>query len=73
MQAQAINHIPVVACADLAQFVGTYTVHCLVVGLLVVLDGDLGSHATHGMDTTLMAGLNEEFHLCRCVSYHLRR
>ena len=50
----------VVAGAGLAELVGTDTLHGLVVGGLVVLDGDLGSHATHGVDAALVAGLDEE-------------
>lgn len=50
----------VVAGADLAELVGADTLHGLVVGGGVVLDGDLSSHATHGVHTTLVAGLDEE-------------
>ena len=50
----------VVAGTDLAQLVGADVLHGLVVGGLVVLDGDLGSHAAHGVDAALVAGLDEE-------------
>ena len=50
----------VVAGADLAQLVGADIVHGHVVGLLVVLDGDLGGHAAHGVDAALVAGLDEQ-------------
>ena len=49
--------------ADLAQLVGAHALHRLVIRLGVVLDGDLGRHAAHGMDTALVAGLDEELDL----------
>lgn len=54
------NPCAVMAGTDLAQLVSADVLHSLIVCLFVVLDGDLGSHATHGVDTTLVAGLNEE-------------
>lgn len=50
----------VVAGADFAQLVGAHGVHCLLVGFLVVLDGDLSCHAAHGVHTAAVAGLDEE-------------
>ena len=50
----------VVAGLDLAELVGVDTLHGLVVGGLVVLDGDLGSHSSHGGNLALVAGLDEE-------------
>lgn len=46
--------------ARLAQLVGPHAVHGAVIGVLVVLDGDLGGHAAHGVDAALVAGLDEE-------------
>src|SRR6266566_804810 len=40
--------------------VGAHTLQRLFVGLRIVLDGDLGSHATNGVDVTAMAGLDGE-------------
>ena len=50
----------VVTGAYFAQLVGADRVHGLLVGFLVVLDGDLGSHAAHGVHTTTVASLDEE-------------
>lgn len=50
----------VMAGADFAQLVLSDVVHGPVVGLWVVLNGDLGRHATHGVDTPTMASLDEE-------------
>jgi hypothetical protein len=50
----------IVACARLAELVRAYFGHGGVVGLLVVLDGDLGGHAAHGVDAALVAGLDEQ-------------
>lgn len=50
----------VVTSPDFAELVLSDAVHGLVVGFLVVLDGDLGGHATHGVYTTTMAGLDEQ-------------
>ena len=50
----------VVAGADFAELIGADVLHGLVVGGLVVLDGDLGRHAAHGVDAALVAGLDEE-------------
>lgn len=58
----------VVAGSDLAKLIGTNTFHGLVIGRLVILDGNLSSHAAHGMDTTLVAGLDKELY----VSIHER-
>lgn len=55
--------LPVVTSADLAQLVSAHALHSLVVCCLVVLDGDLRSHTTHGVDATLVASLDQEFHL----------
>ena len=41
----------------------TQAVTCLVngslIGFLVILDGNLGSHAPHGMHSTLVAGVDD--------------
>jgi hypothetical protein len=50
----------VVAGLDFAQLVGADRVHCLLVGFLVVLDGDLGCHAAHGVHTAAVARLDQE-------------
>lgn len=50
----------VVTGANLSELVGTDTLHGLVVGSGIVLDGDLSSHTTHGVDTSLVAGLDEK-------------
>lgn len=50
----------VVARADLAELVGAHVLHGFLVGLLVVLDGDLGRHAAHGVHAAAVAGLDEE-------------
>ena len=50
----------VVAGAHLTELVGADLGHGSVVGLLVVLDGDLGCHAAHGMDATPVACLDEK-------------
>ena len=57
------DNLPVVASTDFTKLVGANTLHGPVIGGLVVLDGDLGSHSTHGMDATLVASLNQEFDL----------
>lgn len=44
--------------ADFPQLIGVYTLHSFLVRLLVVLDGDLGGHASHGVDAALVAGLD---------------
>jgi hypothetical protein len=50
----------IVASADFTKLVGAHRVHGLLVGFVVVLDGDLSSHATHSVHTTTMASLDEE-------------
>lgn len=45
---------------DFAQLVRHDGRHGLVVGFLVVLDGDLRCHAAHGVDAALVAGLDQE-------------
>lgn len=57
------NNVPIMTGTGLAKLVGADTSHGLVVGGLVILDGNLGSHATHGVDATLVAGLDKEFDL----------
>lgn len=59
-QGRVSNPSAVVASADLTELVVADIVHGLVIGLLVVLDGDLCGHATHGVDTTLVAGLDQQ-------------
>src|SRR3569833_1999783 len=44
----------------LPQLVGSHPLHGAVVGLLVVLDGDLSSHAAHGVHATLVARLDQQ-------------
>ena len=50
----------VVAGGDLAQLVGIDALHGAVIGGLVILDGDLGGHTTHGVDLAAVAGLDEQ-------------
>lgn len=50
----------VVASTDFTEFVLSDFVHGLVVGLRVVLDGDLSSHTTHCMDASTMASLDQK-------------
>ena len=50
--------LPIVTGTDLAQLVGAHALHGPIVGRFVVFDGDLGSHAAHGVDAALVAGLN---------------
>ena len=57
------QYVPVVAGADLAQLVRPHTFHRLVVSRLIVLDGDLGRHAAHGMYAALVASLDEELNV----------
>lgn len=45
---------------DLAELVSANLVHGDFVGPRIVLDGDLGGHATHGSDLAPMASLDEE-------------
>lgn len=59
-ESRVSNPRAVVAGSNLAQLVGADVLHGLVVGLLVVLDGDLGGHAAHGVDAALVAGLDEQ-------------
>lgn len=50
----------VVAGAHFAQLVGLDLCHGGVVGGLVGLDGDLSGHSAHGVDASLVAGLDEQ-------------
>lgn len=50
----------IVAGAHLAELVGGDLGHGGVIGLLVVLDGDLSGHAAHSMDSALVTGLDKE-------------
>jgi hypothetical protein len=50
----------VVACACFTKLVRAHLGHGGVVGLLVVLDGDLGCHAAHCVDAALVACLDEQ-------------
>ncbi|KAI3485184.1 hypothetical protein L1887_51469 [Cichorium endivia] len=59
-QSRVRNPGAVVAGLHLAQLVGAHLLHGGVVGLRVVLDGDLRSHTTDGSDTTLVARLDEQ-------------
>ena len=54
----------IVAGAHLAELVRLDLGHGGVVGLLVVLDGNLCGHTTHGVDTSLVASLDEELDVC---------
>jgi hypothetical protein len=54
----------VVTSAHLAELVGANLCHGGIVCLLVVLDGDLGSHTTHCVDASLVAGLDEQLDVC---------
>lgn len=54
----------VVAGLDFAKLVGVDTLHGLVVGSLIILDWDLGSHATHSSNLALVAGLDEKLNIC---------
>lgn len=38
----------------------SYLCECCFVGLGIILDGDLGSHAPHGMDPSAVAGLDQQ-------------
>ena len=62
-ESRVSNPGAVVTGAHLTELVGADTLHGLLVGNGVVLDGDLGSHATHGVDTAFMAGLDKELDL----------
>lgn len=50
----------VVASADLTELVGLDLSHGGIVGLLIILDRNLSSHTTHGMNASSVAGLDEE-------------
>src|SRR5260370_16221901 len=50
----------IMASGGLAPLIGAHTLQGLLVGLRIVLDGDLGSHAANGVDVTAMAGLDGE-------------
>jgi hypothetical protein len=54
----------IVTGAHLAELVCANLCHGSVVRLLVVLDGDLGSHTTHRVHATLVAGLDEQLDVC---------
>ena len=58
------NPSTVVAGAHFTEFVLSDGVHGLVVRFFVVLDRDLGGHASHGVHTASMAGFDEESHVC---------
>jgi hypothetical protein len=53
-----------VAGTYLAKLVGANLCHSSIVCLLVVLDGNLSSHTTHGVDASLVAGLDQELDVC---------
>ena len=55
------------AGGDFSELVSPHTVHSLVIGRLVVLDGDLGRHAAHGVYAPLVAGLDQQFNLGRML------
>ena len=50
----------IVASTDFSELVLSNVVHRDIVGFLVVLDGDLSSHSTHGMNLSLVASLDEQ-------------
>ncbi|KAI6775412.1 hypothetical protein HG530_002170 [Fusarium avenaceum] len=53
----------VVSSTGFTELVSADTIHGFVVGFGVVLDGNLSCHAAHGVDTALVAGLDEELHV----------
>jgi len=57
------NPSAVVAGAHLTQLVSAHAFEGFLVGYGVILDRDLSSHATHGVDAALVAGLDEELDL----------
>lgn len=57
----------VVASGDLSELVLVDTLHGDLVGGGVVLDGDLSSHTSHGVDASLVAGLDEQLDVRRHV------
>ncbi|KAH0294862.1 malate synthase, partial [Aureobasidium sp. EXF-3399] len=50
----------VVTGLDLTKLVGANTGHGLVIGLLVILDGNLGSHPAHGVHSSAVACLDQK-------------
>jgi hypothetical protein len=54
------NPCTVVAGADLAELISLNLGHGGIVGLLIVLDGNLSGHTSHGVNTPGVAGLDEE-------------
>lgn len=57
----------VVAGGHLSELVLVDTLHGNLVGSSIVLDGDLSSHTAHGVDASLVAGLDEELDVSRHV------
>lgn len=57
--------VPVVSSADLSELVGSDAGHGLVVGGLVILDGNLRSHSPHGVDASPVACLDKQLDLLR--------
>jgi hypothetical protein len=53
-----------VTSADFAQLVRIHTLHGFLVGLLVVLDRDLRRHSSHSVHAALVAGLDQQLHVC---------
>jgi hypothetical protein len=52
-----------VPSANFPKFISTNSFHGLLIRRFVVLDGDLGSHATHGVYTSLVASLDQQLDL----------
>lgn len=46
---------------NLSQLIGIDTSHGLLVGLFIILDRNLCSHSSHGMDTSAVTCLNQQF------------
>ena len=57
------NPSSVVAGTHFSEFVLADDLHDFVVRLLIVFSWDLGSHTTHGVHTSTMAGLDKEPHV----------
>ena len=62
-QCRVSNPGPVVTVGRLAKLVRPHLAESLLVGLGIILDGDLGGHASHGVNTAAVAGANEK--LCK--------
>src|ERR1039458_9094713 len=62
-QAGVSNPCSVVARAHFTQLVLTDTLHRFFVRLWVVADGNLGRHASHGMNAALVACVNQHVHV----------